>query len=83
MEKVYQKLFWVHLFGYPHCSNGTKIHLDVELVNNQFVLLHLSSAWSTRFCHRLCHKCDVTCLRNLNVAEGKTEAKNWRYKLIN
>ena len=47
MEKVYQKLFWVHLFGHPHCSNGTKIHLDVALVNNQFVLLHLSYAWST------------------------------------
>ena len=31
MKKVLQELFWVHFFGHPYCSNGTKIHLDAAL----------------------------------------------------
>ena len=31
MEKVLQEIFWVHFFGRPYHSNGTKIHLDVTL----------------------------------------------------
>ena len=30
--KSVQELFWVHFFGYPYRSNGTKIHLDVVLI---------------------------------------------------
>ena len=31
MKKVLQELFWVHFFGHPYRSNGTKIHLDAAL----------------------------------------------------
>ena len=31
MKKVLQELFWVHFFGHPYSSNGTKIHLDAAL----------------------------------------------------
>ena len=33
--KKLQEIFWVHFFGHPYCSNGTKIHLDVELRNKR------------------------------------------------
>ena len=31
MEKVLQELFWVHFFGRPYRSKGTKTSLDAEL----------------------------------------------------
>ena len=31
MENELQELFWVHFFGCPHHSNGTKVHVDVAL----------------------------------------------------
>ena len=31
MEKVLQEFFWVHFFGCPYRSNGTKLHLDAAL----------------------------------------------------
>ena len=31
MEKVLQEPFWLHFFGHPYRSNGTKIHLDATL----------------------------------------------------
>ena len=32
MEKVLQELFWVHFFGCPYRSSGTKINLDAALL---------------------------------------------------
>ena len=32
MENVLQELFWVHFFGHPYRSNGTKTDLDAALI---------------------------------------------------
>ena len=37
MEKELQELFWVHFFGHPYRSNGTKIHLDAALNSTNVV----------------------------------------------
>ena len=38
MKYALEKPFWVHFFGHPYCSSGTKTHLDAALLSSLRVL---------------------------------------------